>query len=149
MKQQGKAAKINGSHAKTGGAEGSALGISLHTAPGAVLHPGPLPSFVLAPHPCSHGAFCHHLLPQPRPPTPALSAHRCPRWGICIAQGLRFLTPDLPVATGIPYRSVTQLTERETMAFYISPGYQEPALSELCFSISLTLHCASLYQLQC
>lgn len=82
-------------------------------------------------------------------PPPAPAAHWCQLWGICIAQVLWFLTPDLPIATGIPYRSVTQLTERETMAFYISPGYQEPALSELCFSISLTLHCASLYQLQC
>lgn len=133
---------------------GLALGSSLHAEPRAVLHPGPLPSFALAPHPRSRGAFPTTCAPprQPQPPTPTPSAHPVPTpegGGICIARGLWFLTPDLPAATGIPYRSVTQLTERETMAFYISPGYQEPALSELCFSISLTLHCASLYQLQC
>lgn len=48
--------------------------------------------------------ICHQLHPWPRPPTPALSAQRCPHRGICLAQGLWFLTPDLPAATGIPYR---------------------------------------------
>lgn len=131
-------------HARTGGTEGPAQGTSLHTESRA------LSSFCLAPHRCGQAGFAPYLcLPPLPPPPPSPAAHWCQLWGICIAQVLWFLTPDLPVATGIPYRSVTQLTERETMAFYISPGYQEPALSELCFSISLTLHCASLYQLQC
>lgn len=135
-------------HARTGGTEGPAQGTSLHTESRATW------SLVIL-LPRSSPLWPSGICTLPVPPTPSSSpppapaAHWCQLWGICIAQVLWFLTPDLPVATGIPYRSVTQLTERETMAFYISPGYQEPALSELCFSISLTLHCASLYQLQC